>query len=418
MLVRARTLAALVAGASGRHRLPGSIRRLASGSSNSESQAQSMQDEYGSMDDAGETFIVPSFELEVGSTLRDVAVRYQTFGKLNKHQNNTIVVCHALTGNAAVQSWWPTMVGPGRAVDTDRYFVVCANVLGSCYGTTGPSTIDPSTGRRYGAAFPHVTIRDTVRLHAQLIKQGLGVDEVLCAIGGSMGGMQALEWSMQNIVTLRSGVVLAAGGRHTPWQIGVSELQRQAIYADPLYAEGHYEPGTPPTKGLSVARQIAMMSYRTHPVYCAKFGRKVTDDKSPLGKQTFQVEEYLRYQGEKFNKRSFDAESYVRLTQLMDSHDIARGRGEYLAVLASIKTPFLIVGITSDILYPVSEQEELASYLGQAELHVIDSPEGHDGFLLEEARISPFVQKFLSKVTVEQRLGLLQAELTKLKARL
>lgn len=165
--------------------------------------------------------------------------------------------------------------------------MVCANVLGSCYGTCGPTSINPDTGRRYGSSFPHVTIRDTVRLHAQMVRDGLGVGEVFCAIGGSMGGMQALEWAMQDVVNLRSGVVLAAGGRHTPWQIGVSELQRQAIYADPNYQGGDYNEQNPPAQGLAVARQIAMVSYRTQPVYCDKFGRAVTDETKPLGERTY-----------------------------------------------------------------------------------------------------------------------------------
>jgi len=377
-----------------------------------------MKDEYESMNDDGETFVLPAFTVESGHTLRDVEVRYQTFGELNHRGDNAIVVCHALTGNAAVRSWWPAMVGPGCAVDTDRYFVVCANVLGSCYGTTGPTSINPETGVRYGSAFPLVTIRDTVRAHAQMVREGLGVTEVLCALGGSMGGMQALEWSMQGIVPLRSGVVLAAGGRHTPWQIGVSELQRQAIYADPKYNDGDYPASAPPERGLSVARQIAMVSYRTHGVYSDKFGRELTDASQPLGEQTFEVEAYLRYQGAKFNKRDFDAQSYIRLTQQMDAHDIARGRGDYRKVLGSIKTPFLVVGIASDILYPIQEQKELASYLGRAELHIIDSPEGHDGFLLEAPRIAPFVESHLAQATVEQRLDAAEAELKVLKARL
>ena len=190
------------------------------------------------------------------------------------------------------------MVGPGCAIDTDKYFVVCANVLGSCYGTCGPTSINPDTGRRYGGDFPYVTIRDTVRLHALLLKEELGVKEVFTAIGGSMGGMQALEWAMQDVVPLRSGVILAAGGRHNPWQIGVSELQRQAIYADPAYRGGNYTADAPPKAGISVARQIAMVSYRTHPVYCQKFGRDFTDPTleggNPSGEHTYKVEEYLR----------------------------------------------------------------------------------------------------------------------------
>eukprot|EP00041_Stephanoeca_diplocostata_P008847 m.132628 g.132628 ORF g.132628 m.132628 type:complete len:406 (+) comp17504_c0_seq7:293-1510(+) len=381
---------------------------------------EGMKDEYGIVDDAGESFVLPEFQVEHGEILKNVTVRYQTFGTLSERKDNAVVVCHALTGNAAVTNWWPSMVGEGCFIDTRKYFVVCANVLGSCYGTCGPTSINPDTGKKYGATFPYVTIRDTVRLHALMLRDGLGIREVFCAIGGSMGGMQVLEWGLVETVALRSGVVLAAGGRHTPWQIGMSELQRQAIYADPKYKGGTYDDSDPPVKGLSVARQIAMVSYRTHHSYFTKFGRDKTEHpdirEKTRGGDVYQVEAYLRHQGNKFIQRNFDAQTYVTLTRLMDSHDIARNRGDYLTIMSKIRVPFLVVGITSDILYPVTEQQELASYLGQGELHLIDSEEGHDGFLLEQARIGPMVERFFTRVGTTKAVAQQQETISALAA--
>ncbi|WP_243663910.1 homoserine O-acetyltransferase MetX [Rhodothermus marinus] len=304
-----------------------------------------------------QTFVLPEFELESGVVLRQVQVAYRTWGRLNPEGTNALVVCHALTGSADVDQWWSDLLGPGRAFDTDRFFVVCANVLGSPYGTTSPLTINPDTGRPYGPEFPLVTIRDTVNLHRRLLEH-LGVRQVAVAVGGSMGGMQVLEWAFQGDF-VRAIIPIAVGGRHSAWCIGWSEAQRQAIYADPRWRGGYYDPDDPPVHGLAIARMIAMISYRSYQSFEARFGRR----RMLRGEEElFAVESYLHYQGEKLVRR-FDANCYVRLTQKMDSHDVSRGRGPYPEVLAEVRQPALVVGIDSDVLYPLAEQEELATHL-------------------------------------------------------
>lgn len=378
--------------------------------------ADGMEDEYGAMDDAGETWICPELMLECGVKLKQLPVRYQQHGTLAPNRDNVVIVCHALTGNAAVTDWWKGMVGPGKAVDTTRYLVICANVLGSCYGTCGPTSINPDTGAAYRGDFPVVTIRDTVRLHSLLVEHALKITDVFCVVGGSMGGMQVLEWSFVENITVRAGVVMSTGGRHQPWQIGLSELQRQAILADPKFNNGYYPDDSPPTSGIAVARQIAMVSYRTHRAYFTKFGRKL--GKARDGRNRYEVESYLNYQGQKFIERGFDANSYIRLTKMMDSHDVSRGRGDYIQVMNSIRIPTMIIGITSDVLYPVNEQEELADYLGNSELHLVDSDEGHDGFLLEQDRIGPLIEQFFLKIHTIARQGQQEAEIKGLRRQL
>eukprot|EP00931_Biecheleriopsis_adriatica_P095525 TRINITY_DN69120_c0_g1_i2.p1 TRINITY_DN69120_c0_g1~~TRINITY_DN69120_c0_g1_i2.p1 ORF type:complete len:303 (+),score=35.33 TRINITY_DN69120_c0_g1_i2:240-1148(+) len=285
------------------------------------------------------------------------------------------------------------MLGPCKPLDTNKYCVVCSNVLGGCYGTTGPQSVNPSTGKRYGSDFPKVTIRDMVRLQGAFLKQ-LGVKEVACVVGGSMGGMQALEWALEiRDIKVHSVASLCSAGRHQPWQIGISECQRQAIYADPAWQGGDYAPEKVPENGLSVARMMAMVTYRTHPAYVTKFGRSLV---STHQQQVFDVENYLCVQGDKFLQRGFDPLSYVRLTQAMDSHDVERGRGSYIQVLQSIQIPILIISISSDVLYPVSDQMELADNLPQGQHHIIQSNEGHDGFLLEATKVGMLLRGFLT----------------------
>lgn len=338
--------------------------------------------------------------LESGVVLEQVPVAYRTWGTLNDAGTNALVVCHALTGDADVAGWWSDLIGPGRALDTDRYFVICANVIGSPYGTVSPLTDDPATGRPYGATFPAVTPRDTVRLHHRLL-WSLGVRRVAAAIGGSMGGMHVLEWAM-NGPFVRSIVPIAVGGRHSPWQIAWSEAQRQAIFSDPNWQEGEYEPDAPPSRGLQAARMMAMVSYRSRASFELRFGRRrQTEDPSaeassgPDAIAPFAVESYLRYQGRKLDDR-FDANCYVHLTRQMDAHDVSRGRGAYPDVLRSIEQPALVLGISSDVLYPLVEQEELAEVLPRAELDVIDSPHGHDGFLIAQEAIAERLDSWLA----------------------
>mmetsp|Transcript_11688 Transcript_11688/g.13509 ORF Transcript_11688/g.13509 Transcript_11688/m.13509 type:complete len:421 (-) Transcript_11688:2023-3285(-) len=358
-----------------------------------------MNDEYGKMDDSGSTYVVPTFTLESGKTLKQVPVKYKTFGKLNSTKDNCMIVCHALTGNASLDSWWGSMLGAGHLFDHTKFFVVCANVLGSCYGTCGPTTINPETGRRYGAAFPDVTVRDNVSLHMKLMKEHLGVKRVACVIGGSLGGMQTLEWALLGGPEyVQSIIAMACGPNLHPWQLGLSEVQRQAIYADPNWNGGHYDPKFPPEKGLNVARQIAMISYRSHGGYGEKFGRKeVAGEQAGHGQDRhFEVEKYLRYQGKSFTGR-FDPLSYVKVTRMMDTHDVGRNRGGTEAALKLITQPTMIISISSDALYPVAEQQELHEGISSSEWHIAKSDSGHDGFLLDQDQIEPLCLDFVKR---------------------
>mmetsp|Transcript_3964 Transcript_3964/g.6231 ORF Transcript_3964/g.6231 Transcript_3964/m.6231 type:complete len:403 (-) Transcript_3964:192-1400(-) len=354
-----------------------------------------MEDEYGVMDASGNIAVLPDFQLECGKTLKSPQVCYKTWGTLNEQKDNAMVVCHALTGNADLESWWGGLLGPGKPFDTDKYFVVCANVVSSCYGSTNHASTDPDTGKPYGRYFGPVTVRDSVGMHLAMV-QGLGVRGIQAVIGGSLGGMQALEWLLLGGPLVKAGVVIGCGATHTSWQIAVSEAQRQAIYADPRWAGGHYPPEHPPLKGLSVARQIAMVTYRSSEGYHRKFGREVQPHPEAHEGEAFSVRSYLEYQGEKFLSR-FDPLSYVQMTELMDSHDVGRGRGGVDQALASVQQPTLVIGIDSDILYPLWMQEELAEKIPGADLKIVRSIDGHDAFLLEQEQISGFINDFLQK---------------------
>ncbi|MEM9664098.1 MAG: homoserine O-acetyltransferase [Bacteroidota bacterium] len=323
--------------------------------------------------------VLPTLTLDSGATLRQVPVAYQTWGTLNAARDNVVLVCHALTGDTDAASWWGPLIGPGQVLDTNRFLILCANVLGSPYGSASPLTLDPDTGAPYGPAFPRTTIRDTVRAHKALL-DALGIQRVQLAIGGSMGGMQVLEWGIYGDF-VRHLVPIAVGGRHSAWCIGWSEAQRQAIFADARWRGGQYPADDPPAQGLAAARMMAMVSYRTAPSFEARFGRErmAPQDATP---PSFSVESYLGYQGRKLVDR-FDANCYVHLTWQMDTHDVAAGRGAYPEVLGTIQQPTLVMGVNTDVLYPLHEQEELAQHLPQATLQVMDSPHGHDAFLME-----------------------------------
>ena len=349
-----------------------------------------MKDEYGNMDDSGKTFSVQSFPLENGYILKNAKIRYNSYGKLNAKKDNVMVVCHALTGNASLHTWWGDLLGKGKPFDTSKYFIVCANVLGSCYGSSGPNSINPYSGKPYGIKFPTVTIRDTVMIQMNMLKYDIGASSVACVIGGSMGGMQALEWAYLGEDYVRSAIMIGCGSTHSAWQISISEAQRQAIYADEHWNGGFINPQKPVKRGLSVARQFAMITYRTSKGYQTKFGRK-TNEKSGL----WEARCYLEYQGEKFLDR-FDAVTYVKLTEQMDTHDIGRGRGGVFKALNKIICPTLIMGIDSDVLYPLYEQEELVNMIPTSRFKLIYSINGHDGFLLEQDQIIESIQSFLS----------------------
>jgi len=324
--------------------------------------------------------------LESGVELSQVTVAYRTWGRLNVERDNAVLVCHALTGSADVDQWWPGLLGPSKALDPSRDFVICANVLGSCYGSTGPTSLSPTTGRRYGAGFPAVSVRDMVEVQVRLLDE-IGVAEIALVIGGSLGGMQALEWAALHPERVEAVVAISVGARQSAWCIGLSEAQRHAIYADARWREGAYDPADPPTAGLAAARMMAMCSYRHWDEFAARFARET----SPTG--NFQVESYLRHQGEKFVDR-FDANAYLTLTRAMDSHDLGRGRGGHALALAAIDTPVLVVGCESDILYAPTEQDELAHHLPRGELAWLDSVHGHDAFLIETEQLGALLVAF------------------------
>jgi homoserine O-acetyltransferase len=355
------------------------------------------------------------FVLEGGGLLRDVTVAYETWGELDPDARNAVLVCHALTGDAhaagragpghPTPGWWDELIGPGRAIDTDRYFVVCANVLGGCQGTTGPSSIDGATGRPYGSRFPVVTMRDIVRTQAVLADH-LGIDTWLSVVGGSMGGMQALEWAVMHPTRLRSFVALATSAAASAQQIAYSSVQRSAIALDPRWRGGDYydaAPGEGPHRGLALARELAQITYRTDAVFRARFDREVVDsmdDHFTLW-QRFDVEGYLDYHGAKLVRR-FDANTYLVICRAMDLHDLGRGRGGIDAALARVRAPALVMSIDSDTLYPPYQQERLAASLAARGVPcswvTIDSDDGHDGFLLETGRVGDALAAFLTDV--------------------
>jgi homoserine O-acetyltransferase len=324
--------------------------------------------------------------LEQGGQLASVRVGYRTWGTLDPDGSNAVVICHALTGSADADLWWTRMFGPGRAFDPERDFVVCSNILGSCYGTTGPTSIDPGTGRPYLGDFPAISVRDMVEAQRRLVT-ALGVKKIRMVIGGSLGGMQTLEWGLMAPEMVESLGFVASTARHSAWCIGLSEAQRQAIAADPRWKDGRYDPDDPPAAGLAAARMMAMISYRSMPSFEQRFGRRGQTA------ELFAVESYLRYQGQQLVDR-FDPATYVTLTKAMDTHDVSRGRGDHEEVLRSIRQPTLVVSIDSDVLYFPSEQREVASLVPNARLAVMDSPHGHDAFLIDVDRLSDMVADF------------------------
>ncbi|MGC9503061.1 homoserine O-acetyltransferase MetX [Baaleninema sp.] len=328
------------------------------------------------------------FALESGKLLLGVKVAYRTWGKLNARGDNAIHICHALTGSADADEWWGPLFGLGKAFDPERDFIVCSNVLGSCYGTTGPISTNPETGKPYGPEFPAITVRDMVRLQARLMKE-LGVQKLRMAVGGSLGGMQVLEWGKLYPDFVESIVSVAASGRHSAWCIGISEAQRQAIQSDPNWCGGWYAEDAPPRQGLAAARMMAMISYRAYGSFEKRFGRQVQDNGD------YAVCSYLKYQGKKLVDR-FDANTYLTLIDAMDRHDVSEGRWDYYEVLGSIAQPTLVVTIDSDLLYPPVEQQELAQFMPNAKLEWLYSPHGHDAFLIDMEALNGLIVKFVT----------------------
>ncbi len=341
------------------------------------------------------------FVLESDKTLSPVSVAYETYGTLNEQGTNAVLVCHALTGSAHAAGmdasgqvgWWNGLIGEGKAFDTDKYFVVSSNFLGSCYGTTGPTSINAATGESYGQSFPEYTVRDMVNLQHRLIER-LGIRRLAAVAGGSMGGMQALEWALMYPQEVEAIIPIAAAARHSAWCIGLNEVARTAIQNDPAWINGnaHWQPD----RGLALARMIAMISYRSRDSFEQRFGRQHTAQNGH-GDPIFEVESYLRYQGEKLVDR-FDAATYVAITKAMDRHDIGRNRGDYREVLAAIKARALCVGIDSDILYPVGEQRDIAAHIPNGRYAELRSVHGHDAFLIEFEQLNQLIGDFLKEV--------------------
>ncbi|SHJ70518.1 homoserine O-acetyltransferase [Hymenobacter daecheongensis DSM 21074] len=330
-------------------------------------------------------FVLPEpLPLEGGAVLPTVQVAYQTVGTLNAARDNVVWVCHALTANADVLGWWPGLFGPGCHFDPADWFIVCANILGSCYGSTGPLTPVESGAEPLYHAFPLLTVRDMVAAHEQL-RQHLGLARIHTLIGGSLGGQQALEWAVQQPAVFGHLVVLATNARHSPWGIAFNEAQRLAIFADPTY---HAATPAGGQAGLKAARAVALLSYRSYNAYG---NSQAEPDAARL--TDFRASSYQQYQGDKLVAR-FDAYSYVALSRAMDSHNVGRGRGGPEAALRQIRARTLVIGINSDVLFPPVEQQLLARHIPGAQYAEMASGFGHDGFLIETAQITHVLERF------------------------
>jgi homoserine O-acetyltransferase len=341
------------------------------------------------------------FALRAGGRLGPVTVAYETWGTLAADHANAVLVLHALTGDSHAAGgvepghpdvgFWDALIGPGAAIDTDQFFVVCPNVLGGCQGTTGPSSTDPDTGQRFGSRFPTITIRDQIAVEAALADT-LGIARWAAVVGGSMGGQRALEWAVTHPERVPHAVIIACGAAATAEQIGLCSLQIRAIEADPNYRDGdYYDADVGPSQGLSLARGIGQISYRTELELAQRFNRGHQNDEHPFAGGQYTVESYLEYHGEKLARR-FDANTYVVLSSVMNHHDVGRGRSGVRAALGRITGRVTLAGISSDRLYPLRLQEELAELVpNNSGVHVIDSMSGHDAFLTEHETVGKII---------------------------
>lgn len=357
------------------------------------------------------TFAHPPDELklESGERIGPITLAYETYGKLNKQKSNAVLIFHALSGDAHAagfhkgdekSGWWENMIGPGKAFDTNKYFIICSNVIGGCRGSTGPSSKNPKTNKPYGLNFPIITITDMVNAQRYLIDY-LGIDCLLSVAGGSMGGMQVLEWLVTYPQRVRSAIPIATTTRHSPQQIAFNEVGRQAIMVDANWKGGNYYGGPLPTRGLAVARMVGHITYMSDKSMEEKFGRRFRGDKQLLKfTADFEVEWYLQYQGNSFVKR-FDANSYLYITKALDYFDAARGKKLWEA-FKGIKVKVLIMAFKSDWLYPAYQSQEIVKACKLAGLEAIyceiDSTYGHDAFLLETEEETHLVKYFLEKV--------------------
>jgi homoserine O-acetyltransferase len=352
-----------------------------------------------------------TLRLECAQLLAPFRIAYMTYGELNAARSNAVLICHALTGDQYVASnhpvthkpgWWETMVGPGKPIDTERFFVICPNILGGCMGSTGPASINPRTGKAWGLDFPLITIGDMVDAQVRLVDR-LGIDQLFCVTGGSMGGMQVLQWASRYPERVFSAMPIAAAAWHSSQNIAFHEVGRQAVMADPDWCQGRYhELGKTPRNGLAVARMAAHITYLSEEALHRKFGRSLQEiaAKSFSFNADFQVESYLRHQGSTFVDR-FDANSYLYITRAMDYFDLAAEHGDVLAnAFAGTKTRFCVVSFTSDWLYPTRESREIVHALNAVAANVsfveIESDKGHDAFLLDEPELFATIRGFLN----------------------
>lgn len=349
------------------------------------------------------------FELESGKSLECITIAYETYGKLNNDRSNAILICHALTGDAHAAGWhrgekkpgwWDMIIGPGKVLDTEKYFIICSNVLGGCKGTTGPSSINPKTGKEYGIDFPVITIKDMVDVQKLLI-DSFNIDQLYAIIGGSMGGMQVLQWVVSYPEMMKKAIPIATTARSSPQQIAFNEVGRQAIFSDPDWNEGnYYASGKIPKNGLSLARMIAHITYLSDESMYLKFGRDL-QDKDEISydfTMDFQVESYLHHQGESFVKR-FDANSYLYITKAVDLFDLAIDNS-IIEGFKDVKAKLEVISVNSDWLYPTEQSTEIVSALNVNDVAVsfseIKSNYGHDAFLLEKGQLNYLLSKFLS----------------------
>lgn len=361
------------------------------------------------------------FCLESGATLSPVTIAYETYGRLNADRSNAILIAHALSGSAhaaGYQSeqdtkpgWWDDCIGPGKAFDTDRFFVICSNVIGSCYGSTSPADINLTTGKPYGLRFPVVTVGDWVRAQAKLLDH-LGIEKLLCVAGGSMGGMQVLEWAAHHPDRVRAAIPIATTAAHSPMLIAFSEVGRQAIYADPAWNHGdYYGSNSKPDAGLAVARMVGHITYLSEESMHEKFGRRLRDlERYGYEFQTeFEIESYLKYNGNSFTRR-FDANSYLYVTKAMDYFDLTAPTGSLAASFAnSAHIKYLVVSFTSDWLYPSYHSKKLVGALTAVGADVtyldVQSAWGHDAFLLEVETMTDLISSFLERLVREEKIS-------------
>ena len=360
-------------------------------------------------------------QLACGARLGPITVAYETYGTLNADASNAIFVCHALTGDAHAAGihagsdrkpgWWDGFIGPGKGLDTSRYFVICANVLGGCQGTTGPGSVNPATGRRFCLDFPFLTVRDIVAVHSELVRS-LGIRQLLSVVGGSLGGMQVLEWSIRHPHQLKTAVVLASAPKLAAQGIAFNAVGRRAIYADTGFANGDYYESEGPKYGLALARMVAHITYLSEDSIELKFGRRLQDSDHfafSMQKETeFQIESYLHYQGKRFVQR-FDANSYLYLTRAMDYFDLADGHASLADALKPAQARFLVASYDTDWLFPTSQSRDLVSALLKVGRHVsfveLLCPFGHDSFLIDLDPLAQLVGPFLERAFLSGDAG-------------